>query len=846
MKKILYKSKAIEIIILMITVLILVSLWPIRIFHETITFSIPPVSGGVTEAIDENNVVLQSFAAQYNHLADVRLFLREGSSGESFFVRLFNEGQVMIAEEEVFIDEAKLPGYVEVLMDVDTEVGKMYHLSIQGKDGKVFLGCEMIPMTEMPFAGLMYYADSSIEGMNLAADYNYSVPLRKGKVAVFGLLTIVCAAMLILACRIYYRKRERDKLITVERIVKCVGNPAVMVFTVFCLAAILMGACGKYVLDNTFFFVSVLFLAAILFYGINHNRDGQASVVTMEYLKSHIPDLIQSVCIAGAVGGCCEYMAGLYDIHHAMAERKEMIWFALAILAMFKWKEIFNLYNLIYVILAGIAGSIYYRTQVALLAEKTISETEIGWNLQVIRHTAIIGILLGLILIRTVIGLIRKKLSRPDYLYAGLLMIFFAAIIVFRNGRWWTVVMAVSFTLFYLMYGMWEHKERLLVNVCRGVILQFMLATGFALLHRPYTTYRTARYPHIFHTVTTTAAYLTVVECAALVILLDKMRKSRELRIIWKELVLFGVISAYMLFTMARTGFMAVGAAILFAVVIMSGGKGKEKLLNVGRYLLAMIFAVVICFPITFTVQRTIPALVSEPYMYEIENFRDATLRGRKLNSVEFMRVGRFIQLFGEKIFSIPEGTFDPYGEIEEYKRTHDEFGNEIVVTGKVPDEISDEISNIRGLAALEELVASADYVPEAMEEKQENDYTNGRLDIFRSYIEQLNMTGHEEMGAILKNGEVATHAHNIFLQVAYDHGIPVGILFVLVGIGTFAVSCIYYYKKKDIITYAAMPAVVTAAFAVAGMVEWIFHLSHPCALVLMLAITPLVFREGC
>ncbi|MDE7249096.1 MAG: hypothetical protein K2N82_04260, partial [Lachnospiraceae bacterium] len=395
MKKILYKSKAIEIIILMITVLILVSLWPIRIFHETVTFSIPPVSGGITEAIDESNVVLQSFAAQYDHLADVRLFLREGSSGESFFVRLFNEGQVMIAEEEVLIDEAKLPGYVEVLMDVDTEVGKMYHLSIQGKDGKVFLGCEMIPMTEMPFAGLMYYADSSIEGMNLAADYNYSVPLRKGKVAIFGLLTIVCAAILILVCRIYYRNKERDKLITVERIVKCVGNPAVMVFTVFCLAAILMGACGKYVLDNTFFFVSVLFLAAIMFYGINHNRDGQAAVVTMEYLKSHIPDLFQSVCVAGAVGGCCEYMAGLYDIHHAMAERKEMIWFALAILAMFRWKEIFNFYNLLYVILAGIAGSFYYRTQAALLAEKTISDTEIGWNLQVIRHTTIIRILLG-------------------------------------------------------------------------------------------------------------------------------------------------------------------------------------------------------------------------------------------------------------------------------------------------------------------------------------------------------------------------------------------------------------------------------------------------------------------
>lgn len=835
MKKILYKSKAIEMIVLMIAVLILVSLWPIRLFHETVTFSIPPVSGGVTEAVDENNMVMQSFVAQYDHLADIRLFLREGTDGESFFVRLFNEGQVMIAEEEVFPGKMELPGYARVLMDVDTEVGKMYHLSIQGKDGKVFLGCEMIPMTEMPYAGLMYYADSSIEGMNLAADYNYSVPLRKGKVAIWGLLTIVCAALLISVCRIYYRKRERDRLITVEKVVKCVGNPLVAVFTVFCLAAILMGACGKYALDNTFFFISVLFLSAILFYGINHNRDGQASVVTMEYLKSHIPDLIQSVCIAGALGGCCEYMAGLYDIHHAMAERKEMIWFALAVIAMFKWKEIFNLYNLFYVILAGIAGSLYYRNEVALLAEKTIKESEIGWNMQVIRHTTILGILLGLILIRTVIGLIRKKLSRPDYLYAGLLMAFFAAIIIFRNGRWWTVVMAVSFTLFYVTYGMWDHKDRLPVNVCRGVILQFLLATGFALLHRPYTTYRTARYPHIFHTVTTTAAYLTVVECAALVILLAKMRGSRKLRDIWKELVLFGVVSSYMLFTMARTGFMAVGVTFVFAVILMSVGTGKEKLLNMGRYLLAMILTVVICFPVTFTVQRTIPALVSEPYMFEYENFRDATLRGRKLNSVEFMRVGRFIQLFGDRIFNIPEGTFDPYGEIAEYERTHNIQAMESGIADETPD--------IRGLAALEEYVASADYAPD--EQEEETDYTNGRLDIFRSYINQLNMTGHEEMGAVLQDGSIATHAHNIFLQVAYDHGIPVGILFVLVGVGTFVFSCIYYHKKKDIITYAAMPAVVTTAFAVAGMVEWIFHLSHPCTLVLMLVITPLVFREG-
>lgn len=837
MKKILYKSKAIERIILILAAVILVSLWPIRLFHETVTASVESLSGMVTEKVDNEHTILQSFVAQYDHMSTIDLYLEQGTVGESFYVRLLNEAQVMIAEEEVKIDPNELPGYVRVLIDVDMEVGQLYHLIVQGNDSEVFLGCEMIYMTDLPYAGEMYYDSSVVEGVNLAADYNYSVPLRKGKVVLLGGITVLLTALLIAGCRIYYRKTGRDKLITVERVVKCVGNPIAAVFTVVCLAAVLMGACSKYMLDNTFFFISVLLLAMILFYAINHNRDGQQPVFTMEYLKSHFQDLLQSVCIAGAIGGCCEYMAGLYDIHHAMAERKEMLWFALAIIVMFKWKEIFNLYNLVYVIGAGIAGYFYYQNQVALLAEKTIKEAEIPWNLQVIRHTTLIGILLGLIVIRTVIGLVKKKLSRPDFVYAGLLLVFFAAIIIFRNGRWWTVVMAVSFTLFYLNYGMWEHKERFLVNVCRGIILQFMLATGYALLHRPYTTYRTARYPHIFHTVTTTAAYLTIVECAAFVILLAKFRKSRKLKDTWKELLLFGVVNAYMLFTMARTGFLAVGLTGIFAIIVMSGGKGREKLANIGKTVGAMVLAVIVCFPVTFTVQRTVPTLVSDPYMYEIENFRDDTLRGRKLNSVDCMRVGRFIDLFADKIFDIPAGTFDLYGEIAEYERTHGdpEEGESSAIDAAI---------DIPGVLETQEFVVSADYVPEELKE-EESDYTNGRLDIFRSYIEQLNMTGHEEMGALLQDGSIATHAHNIYLQVAYDHGIPVGILFVLVGLGTFIKACIYYNRKKDKINYAAMPAVVTISIAAAGMVEWIFHLSHPCGLILMMVISPLVFCEG-
>ena len=90
----------------------------------------------------------------------------------------------------------------------------------------------------------------------------------------------------------------------------------------------------------------------------------------------------------------------------------------------------------------------------------------------------------------------------------------------------------------------------------------------------------------------------------------------------------------------------------------------------------------------------------------------------------------------------------------------------------------------------------------------------------------------------------MATHAHNIYLQVAYDHGIPVGIIFLLVGMISFIKSCIYYVKKKDVVAYAALPAVITIAVAVMGLVEWVFHISNPCGLALLFVITPFFFRQ--
>lgn len=821
MQKIIYKSKAIQAVILIIMGCLILSLWPFRIWNETVVSSIIQETGEYMGPVDDNRTLMQSFVAQYDHMESIAVYLCEDTTGESFFFRLFNEENQLMFEEEVAIDRYNLPGYHEVLADVELEVGKMYHIILQGNASVLFVGCEFIPMTDMPYAGTMYYMESSMEGKNIVADYNYSVPLRKAKVLLFGLIALIAGSLLSAMVSVYYRKKGTDSLITVERVVKTIGNPVVVMFTVLNIAAVCMRLYGSYLLDNIVFVIATLLLGGILLYAINHNRDGQSPIMNGKILKEKWADILQSVFFAGAFAACCEYMSGLYDIHHTIAVRKQIIWFALAAACMLAKKQILKIYHLIYIGAAVIYGLYYYKQNLV----PDMGELDVSALKLTVWAWAVAGFVILNVLVHIITRIVQRRMSRPYWIYTGCLTLFFVLMVVFRNERWWPVTLVVSFALFYLQCGAYERKEVILTNIIRGLVFHFIWATGYALLHRPFVTFRTARYTHIFHTVTITATYLTMVECVAVVLFLAKFAKSKKLKDFWKEALFLGVVNTYMLFTMARTGFFAVAAMILFALIMMCLGKGIDRFKNILMSAGIMIVSTVIVLPVVFMMQRNIPALVSEPYLYDIESYPDEILRGRKVDSIEYMRVGRLVDVFAEKIFGLPEGTFDIYGEIAAYEE-------ELIVSNAITESLSD-ISEEESVDSYEEEIPNEDGM----------DYTNGRIDIFKSYLEQLNMTGHTEMGALLKDGSIATHAHNIYLQVAYDHGIIVGIVFILFGLLTFIRACIYYKNEKEYNNYAALPAITIVTVAVAGFVEWIFHFSNPSGFMLMLVITPLIWK---
>lgn len=135
--------------------------------------------------------------------------------------------------------------------------------------------------------------------------------------------------------------------------------------------------------------------------------------------------------------------------------------------------------------------------------------------------------------------------------------------------------------------------------------------------------------------------------------------------------------------------------------------------------------------------------------------------------------------------------------------------------------------------------------------EETEEDYSNGRFEIFKRYISHWNLTGHDEMGVELADGSLSVHAHNTYLQVIHDHGLITGAVYLILGAVSLMQMFRYAYwagrkKREDSADpYAALPLAIFLAFAVAGLVEWLFHPCNPLGFSTMAVLAPLlIFRR--
>lgn len=827
MDKIVYKQQAVCTTVWIIVICAVFSLWPLRLVKETVVSDSNKQIVMESEEITSGYTVQQMFVAQYDRLKNIDIYFTDGNVGDEFNFVLYDAKMNIIMQQIINTEKMKtIPGFCTVQVNIDTEVGREYYFLVQGIDSPFRVAYENTEDSGNIYNGTLYYGNVEDTDHCMIAAYEYEMPLRKGRTLLCDVLLVLLSVLVTYLTGRYYKKRpDKNVLVTVGQTVKTVCNPLI---AAACAAAFIsVWPCKLFttnVVSIIFYEVSIVLAAAILLYAVNHDRTGCASDRTLlDVLGVNWQNYLQSALFAGAIWACCNYMNGLYEIHHTVAYRQMLIFFALAVIVTYKSKDIFNLVNLVYIVAAPIIGFRYYKSTAAALENP--EELEI----LALKLTVWAGMLAGLVMIGTIRFLVRRQVRDVSVWYCIPVTVFFVLIIWYRNTRGWPIYLVCSFVLFYLNMAAWDKKSVLLRNICNGILFHFGAMVIYCLLHRPYMFFQYYRYPFIFHTVTMSAVYLALVVCAALVKFLDAYRRRPRLASVYKELVVLGVSSVYLLFTLSRTGYLAM---ITTAVVIIPTmcfslkRRWRSMLQSTGM----IVLSVVLCFPVTFTAQRMVPAVAARPILHEIEELPTEIVHGRYMDSYYYITIQRFIQVFQMKILGIPE---------EESLRA-------IYMVSDAGEEIRDNPLFVETeailLASADDVAVNIETQGEAETSDEEDSYTNGRLQIFKLYYSNLNKLGHDDMGIMEPNGHYNVHAHNIYLQVAYDHGIYVGIAFIILGAGTLVQAAIYFHKRKEDRDCAALPLAVLILFAVAGLTEWIFHPCSPIAYCLLLTLAPLLF----
>ena len=880
MRKTLSKNAAIRAVVLALALIGILAIWPLRLFTVTLGTSGGGTIVSESEYINyENNNLMQEFVAQYDRLSSIDVYVLDMDQGQYVQALLYDENGNI--ELKVMQDTAgcEIPGYVRIPMEIDLEVGKTYTLRLVDCRSRYNVAFEDMP-PEPAYVGSLKWNYENMEGLHLAAVYNYRLPLSKVRSLIAIGVIAALAAVICLLTEVYFRKNpEKNDIVTVRETLKVAANPlAALFFGALMIMVFPLKAFDSRPADILFYEVGLAISAFIVFYAINHKAvRHQVGISFWQSLKNE--DRAQYLAImfsmAMAIWYGAQYMNGLADIFHSISERQMTIWLLIMMLFTFSLKEFFNLYNLVWVVGAGVYGYRYYDFH-----RKYFGEPEYDLHNQVLKYNVIIAILAGILVlnfVRIVITGIRDRrleashrekihLTTPTF-FGVLLIAFFVVLIVFRNTRLWGIYLALVYTAFYIRIGSWNKKKDYYKILSGGLMMNFAISLIFSWMHRYFAGYVSGRFAFIFHTVTVTAEYFTFMGAAALVMLIVKiiaLPKGTNLRGVfvsaWKEMTLFGFIMSYAIFTVSRTAYMAiVGTALLVIAVVMASHRHQ-----LGRILAVLVLSVVLCFPAAFTLQRILPTMVADPVFYEIDDTDEFIRGGADWDSTNFMCVERFVKLFGEKMLGREMGPYDYPIDINNYKQdgsgepVYDLYGRPweespdnpanqgtgaIELPGGIEVPGADRLLAAVGITEAEIQILREEMVDYVDTSNPIDVFSNGRLTIFRLYIEQLNMTGHEEMGVILPDGKPATHAHNTYLQVAYDHGIPTGVLFLVVLVVGFVTGIRYYIKNREDEPLSLLTCAVIIGFAVAGISEWVFQYSNPMTIALMLSLAPLTFR---
>ncbi len=425
-----------------------------------------------------------------------------------------------------------------------------------------------------------------------------------------------------------------------------------------------------------------------------------------------------------------------------------------------------------------------------------------------------------------------KEIRRRISAYGWLVFVFFAGLVVFRNTRTWPFSIVIPFGWLYLYHFDTKKMNRLLKNYCYGCILAFWMMVGSGALFRPYYSFEFIRYPGWFSSVATAGLFWMLVIACTISCILAKVDQEEKIivRRIYFEWITLGVAGIYLFMTLSRTAALSVAVFCFSAFVLVEICYYRDSLKGMVNKIFLIVSPVLLVFPVVYTMTRCVPAIVGRPvWITGAEWFSDRIEKREPVDSTKFMNIAQLGETFLEKWVGVDINLTEIVGSVSGPGNAVTEENGEAVYQDNVvgTTEIDGQVYSVK------------DYT---FHNPDEDDISNGRFELFEIYTSHLNMTGHDSMLVEDVDKNITLyHAHNSYIQTAYDHGIPVGILFVLVVVAGVFASIVYYKRKCGEVNFAIYPFVVILSFMISGITEWIFHPSIPIGFAFLIALTPLV-----
>ena len=782
------------------------------------------LSGDPFTAADKK---LQTIYFNNTHLYQIKLYMsctidKESAGAERILFRLYDENFSCVYEEDIDSRTIEKKGFLVATPDLDVEQERAYYYEILiPEESTAVYQLPVAPRSELAqMENSSLYIDGIInDDVCLIADFDYTSPLSLARILFYDLRILFITGILYFLINfavVLYDDRFTAQNTTIRKYF-CVGVSAlILLLALFLLFyAVIQNKFGGEIWDRMFFFAGIaaaaFWSAAAVWLLVFGTKKRNQRVSVGQHFSLIWRNYIQIVSFGLLFYALCQYVNADRNLYHTTNTRWMLIFLAIALLMNYNEKQFVHIINGAWIVVALVGSVVYCRkfepgTNELLVAKLTCAAV-LAWGVLLITIGKNFKLSKNLSLDKMVHAIKKYKLRT---IYFALWILFSILMYMNRFEKVWVFTATLPFLAVFFIKMPGAAQSRFLINFTNGILVSFGLVMLFCLHHRPHHYWMLYRYGGIFHTVACTGMYLAVVFGAAFAKLYGKLRdkKNMFLRCFFEYLVTACVVGCILL-TMSRTAFLTTSVTVvaIMALTAVAHHKHAKRILSeLGVFALVCLLN----FPMVYTTIRMVPAVVGDPIRYDIE-FQDEDFmvyKGDPIDSDKYMTVRRF--------FNTLFGRFQTEEAKEETAQIQKETQQEEVLLAYTGDNFKN-----MGISTV-----SADSDEDIESEEEKKDISNGRFRIFQDYIGEISIKGHPKMGPLDEKGSEYAHAHNSYLQVAYNFGMIAGVVFlVLCGLTLWEAVRLFIRDGRKY-SILLVPFALVVVFGFVSLTEWAYH---PC-----------------